>query len=79
MVRHAECLEVYLLSKAIGGIVVDGGVATVGVVPALDVLEDGHASLSMGLEGPAVQEFTLQRGRRSSRIGHCHSSRPQTP
>ena len=44
------------------GIVVDGGVATVGVVPALDVLEDGHASLSMGLEGPAIQEFTLQRG-----------------
>ena len=44
------------------GIVADGRMATVGVVPALDVLEDGHASLSMVLEGPAVQEFTLQRG-----------------
>ena len=44
------------------GIVADGRMATVGVVPALDVMEYGHASLSMGLEGPAVQEFTLQRG-----------------
>ena len=44
------------------GIVADGRMTTVGVVPALDVLEYGHASLSMGLEGPAVEEFTLQRG-----------------
>ena len=36
------------------GIVVDGGMATVGVVPALDVLEYGHASLGVSLEGPAV-------------------------
>ena len=48
--------------KGYWGIVADGRMTTVGVVPALDVMEYGHASLGVGLEGPAVQEFTLQRG-----------------
>ena len=48
--------------KGYWGIVADGRMTTVGVVPALDVMEYGHASLGVGLEGLAVQEFTLQRG-----------------
>ena len=65
--------------KGYWGIVADGRMTTVGVVPALDVMEYGHASLGVGLEGPAVQEFTLQRGEESSRIGHCHSNPPTDP
>ena len=48
--------------KGYWGIVADGRMAPVGVVPALEVLEYGHVSLGVGLEGLAVQEFTLQRG-----------------
>ena len=40
--------------KGYWGIVADGRMTTVGVVPALDVLEYGHASLGVGLEEPAV-------------------------
>src|SRR2546430_14028543 len=38
-------------------LVVESGVTAPRVVPALDVLEDGHPPLGMGLEGATVDEL----------------------
>jgi hypothetical protein len=43
------------------GFVVQGGVTTLGIVPAFDVLEDGQARLDPGGEAPAVEELALER------------------
>jgi len=36
-------------------------VPTVRIVPALDVLEDGHARLGLGLEAATVQQLAFER------------------
>src|SRR5256885_8827523 len=43
-------------------LVVESGVTAPRVVPALDVLEDGHPSLGLGLEGATVDELALEAG-----------------
>jgi hypothetical protein len=43
-----------------GGQIVQGRVSTMGVVPCLDGLEDGHAGLGRGLEPAAIQQLALQ-------------------
>ena len=37
-------------------------VASAGIVPALDKLEDGHFCFSLGFERPAVQELGFECG-----------------
>ena len=43
--------------------------ATMGIVPALDIHEDSHPCFGMGLEGPPVKEFALQRGEEALKKG----------
>ena len=43
-----------------GRLVVQGGVATVRVVPPFDEVEDGEAGLDLGREPAAVEEFALE-------------------
>src|SRR5207248_5734520 len=43
-------------------LVVESGVTAPRVVPALDVLEDGHPPLGVGLEGATVDELALDAG-----------------
>ncbi len=49
-----------LLLIADRGLVVQGGVASVRVVPPLDVLEDGEARLDLGREPSPVEELALE-------------------
>src|SRR5216683_6932836 len=36
--------------------------AAMGIVPAFDELEDGHAGLGLGFEAAAVEQFTFEGG-----------------
>src|SRR5260370_39084196 len=44
------------------GQIVERGVAGMGVVRALDELEDCHACLALGFETATVEQFTFERG-----------------
>src|SRR5947209_422880 len=43
-------------------LVVQAGMPTVRVVPALDEVEDGHPRLGLAREATAVQQLALERG-----------------
>ena len=42
------------------GEIADTGVSTIRIVPALDVLEYGHAGLGLGAESAPVEEFAFE-------------------
>jgi hypothetical protein len=60
-------------------LVVDGGVAAVRVVPALDELDDGEARLDLGGEAPPVEELALERREDALTEGGYRRRRRPTP
>ena len=46
-----------------GGEIIKAGVATIGVVPALDVLEDRHAGFNLVSERETVKELAFEGGK----------------
>src|SRR5256885_16456240 len=66
--RGSSRLQVHLLVVD-RRLAVQSGVTAPRVVPALDVLEDGHPPLGVGLEGSMVDELALEAGgaRKSNR------------
>src|SRR4051812_45912793 len=59
--RGSSRLQVHLLVVD-RRLVVESGVTAPRVVPALDVLEDGHPPHRVGLEGTTVDELALEAG-----------------
>src|SRR6266436_3277221 len=43
--------------------IVEGGMAAMRIVPALDEFEDGHARFYLGFEAAAVEQFAFERGK----------------
>ena len=48
--------------EADGRVILDGGVAAMGIVPALNECKDSSPRLRVGMEDTLVKQFTLKRG-----------------